>query len=682
MSERQTRDAAAQAELPLINGAFEVDCRQPLPDAGGGLEAFAVIDHRSRRRGLMAVQVPPGMAARPLAMTTLSTIKIDNILLPLAHGAAMRADGREAWFVISPRPGGPPILGAARTWRPWSDRDLLDGFLRPTCLALDQLAAAGITHRAIRPANLFRAQPGLAPQPDAPGLAAQPGLPVTLGAAWSAPPAMFQPAVFEPPYSAMCHRAGRGEGTIADDIYALGVMLLSLALGRIPLEEMDEDAQIRLKLDRGSFAALAGDSRLSPTITDLARGMLAEDPEHRTQPLLLADPVAARGRRVAARPPQRASRPIEVAGVPVWEARSLAYAIARAPEQGLALLRNHTLPSWLRRILGDPTLSNRIGDMVQAANADPGADPAKADATLILQAVAILDPLAPICWQGLTLFPDGLGGVVAATGSGTELIEAMVISEAPARWGDLRPDRTDPAVLRLDMRHHRVLLQIPGWSGGMARLRYALNPLLPCRAPLLGAACVVRLQDLLVALDRAPPPEGGFVIDREIAAFISARFNGRMDADFTILAQTEDPDIDPPGHRGLAQLRILARLAASEPGTARPNLTTAILPATTPAVSQWRSRQLRAARGNSLAAAAQRGLLPGMLAVLQEPSIHQEDAKAAQAAAAELRLIDQSLGRLSNSQDTRARTARANGEEIAACIAVAVLAASAIAAAL
>src|SRR6202011_5057089 len=117
----------------------------------------------------------------------------------------------------------------------------------------------------VRPDNLFRAGPGE---------------PALLGCAWAAPSASTQPALYEPPYSAMCPPSCRGEGSVADDVYALGVTLLVLAMGRIPLAGLDDKAILRRKLDMGSFAALVGDERLPAAIADLVRGMLAEDPAH------------------------------------------------------------------------------------------------------------------------------------------------------------------------------------------------------------------------------------------------------------------------------------------------------------------------------------------------------------------------------------------------------------------
>ena len=72
------------------------------------------------------------------------------------------------------------------------------------------------------------------------------------------------------------------------------------------------------------------------------------------RPTLLLDPASARGRRVAARPPRRAQRPITVAGGEVWDARSLAYALAVESEQGLNALRSNA-----GRALASPGVGRR-----------------------------------------------------------------------------------------------------------------------------------------------------------------------------------------------------------------------------------------------------------------------------------------------------------------------------------
>lgn len=617
----------------------------------------------------MALQAAANAPARALAVNALSSLRLENILLPLAQGSARAPGGLDAWFIVTPQPPGPP-LRLPGPFERWSEGELLDCVLRPIAMALDRLNDVGMTHRAICPTNVFRARANEA---------------LTLGAAWAAPPALHQNAIFEPPYVAMCHPAGRGEGSIADDIYALGVLLLTLAGGRVPLEGMDKDAIIRLKLERGSFVALAGDLRLPATIADLARGMLAEDPEHRPSPALLSDPATARGRRVAARPPQRAQRPLEVGGISVWDARNLSYALARAPDAGIRLLRSQAVETWLRRTLGDPALAGRISETLETRAVDAAAEPTRVDPSLLLRAVALLDPLAPICWRGLCLFPDGIGTVFAQAEGGDDgltHLQELVHCEAAVAWGETRPERIDMPVLRLDSRQQRLLLRIAGWAGGLIRLRYALNPLLPCRSPLLGPACVVRLGDLLPALERHATASVDFVIDQDIAAFISARFNGRMDAELATLAQTEDPDIDPPGHRGLAQLRVLSRLCTRDGPMLLPRLAACVLRSVQPALATWKSRSVRVAREQALTTAAQRGALPAMLGVMEDLAARQDDGANALAAEIELREIVRSLARLHSARDERVEQAVNTGQEIAASLGIVALAIAAVLSAL
>lgn len=615
----------------------------------------------------MAVQVRRGLPPDQRVLSGLMADPVENVLCPLAHGAGPGMGGEGGYFVICPAPPGPAITAG----RPWPEGELLTQVLRPAALALEGLAARRLTHRAIRLGNMFR--------PAAGG-------PVVLGSLGTAPPGSLQPAVYEPPYSAQCLPSGRGAGCIADDVYALGVVLLFLALGQEALGQESRTAEaemLRRKCELGSFAALAGDARLPGMLADILRGMLAEDPDHRPPPALLADPVAARARRVAARPQRRAQHPLEMNGTLTADARTLALAMtgammgAMAGGQGEAarLLRDGTVGAWLRRGLGDPALTARIDEALRQHAGDAMADEARADALLAMRAIAVLDPLAPLCWRGVALWPDGLGPALAAamadpTGPVAGL-EELVVAEAVGAWAAARPQRSDVAILRMQARQHRSVLQLRGPGGGLERLAHVLNPLLPCASRLLAGHWVAQLADLLPALEAASGSaelRKQAPIDRHVAAFIGAQTEQRVEGD---LAALSDPV--SPGMAGIGQMRVLARLQLRLHPAPLPGLADWLAEGLGAAVGLWHSRARRAAIEAKLPELVREGRLPELLAAVDDRAGRAADAESARAARQEAARIDAALHAIATGLPRRTEAGRRLGHEIAAGLGLAAL---------
>ena len=652
----------------LIAGQYGVDLARPLFGAGGGLASFAV----TGRPGLMAVQVQRRLPARLRVLQTLTT-EIDSLLCPLAHGIgpALAEPGwpageRSGYFVICAAPPGPSV-GA--DLRPWREAELLDLVLRPIARALDALHGAGVTHRAIRLDNVFQAG----------------GNPVVLGAAWAGPPAALQPAIFEPPYSAICLPAGRGEGVPGDDIYALGVLLLTLALGRPPLAGLDDAAVIQRKLALGSYAALAAEERLPPLIATLLRGMLAEEPEHRPSAALLLDLPAARARRVAARPSRRAQHPLLIGGSPIWSARQAAYLLATDPGPAIPALRNGIIEHWLRQGLGDAGLAAKLDEMVRHRAAEgPTVDPA-ADALLAMNCVALLDPLAPLCWQGIALWPDGIGPALAASmgmgsteGSGsaeTEIarrLAGLIAAEAISGWAQMRPGRCDVGALRMEARQMHAVQRQPGQSGGVRRLCYQLNPLLPCASTLVEGHFVAGLTELLPALNAASgvDPARTRPVDTQMAAFIAARSDRRLEADASALTDS-DADIDG----ALAQLRLFAQLQNQFSPQPLPRLAAWLAGRSGVLASVWYNRHRRARIEEQMHSLAAAGRIGPMLDLIDEPAAREADRQEAQNAVDSVMRIDAALRQISTGAPDRADLSHRLGQEISACLGLAALAA-------
>jgi eukaryotic-like serine/threonine-protein kinase len=643
---------ANQSET-LIADRYAVLLAQPLPEAGGGLPTFAAKDRQTGDGSLIAIQVRRDMPPRARALQALAG-PIDGVLTPLAHGPAPGPRGEAGYFVVCPAPPGPPLAGRLR---PWPETALIAYVLRPIALALEKLAARDVTHRGIRLNNVFERQRGQS---------------LILGAAWAAPPAMQQPILFEPPYSAMCHPAGHGDGSIADDVYALGVLLLTLALGRLPLAELDDAAILCRKLELGSHGALVGDERLPPLIGDLLRGMLAEDPEHRPTPTLLTDPGVARSRRVAARPPRKAQRALPIGSIAVWDARTLAYAMAAEPEQGIGALRGGTAVSWLRRGLGESALATRAEDLVRHWLSELPSNESRSDAMMLMRVVAVIDPLAPLCWYGVAMWPDGLGPLLAVAAGEPALASSLadlIAVEATASWGALRPERCDFAVLRLEARQNRAWLGTRGLAGGLPRLTYLLNPLLPCGSALVTDRWIGRLADLPASLEAAIAANPKAVpLDAQLAAFIAARGDSRLENDTNSLSGTAQNPI------GLPELRVLAQLQMRYHPRPLPALATWIAGAAGPMVALWYNRPRRKELADRVRSLAQAGMLMPMLALLEDPAGRNADASGAKLATAELNRIDAELRGIAAGARDRSDTAERIGQEIAAGAGLAALA--------
>lgn len=644
-------------------GDHAVDPLSPVRGViGGGLPAFAA-------RPLVA-DAPPGLAVvcrthhppRLRAIERLVTEDdVPHLMRPLAHDV-VPWDGGEARLVVYPLPPGPPLLPRGDRRAGLREGDLIQNVVRPVGLALAALADLGIPHRGIRPDNLFR--------PAAGG-------PVMLGEGFVLPAAFAQPAVVEPAPSALCLPAGRGEGTIADDLYALGVTLVALATGQWPMAGLDEATATRAKLERGSLVAVLGEQRLPGGLVTLVRSLLAEDPDHRPGPAELAGwPGAARARSISARPIRKASRPLPIGPAQPRDTHSLAAALGTHWDEGVAAARSGAIAVWAERALGDAQLAARLRE---AAEDEAGAiDPMVLD-TMLCRTIALIDPRAPMFWRGAALRPDALGPVLAEAvltpgqhALSPAAIEELIDSLAIGRWGAACGERyVDPVALERKARQYRLIRRSSAMGAGTERLLYQLNPALPCLSPLLGGRMATTLPALLRALESAAAalPSGTLPIDRHIAAFIAVQTDGRLDGELATVGEATTP-----AEAAVAAIGIYATLQRLHRGEAMPVLGRVLGDLAAPEARSWREKARRERAVAELSRVAASGDLAALYALLADPASRRRDAHGFAAAAAAAAEAGRALAAVAGGRGRRAAEAARIGGRIAQAAGLVVLA--------
>jgi hypothetical protein len=338
---------------------------------------------------------------------------------------------------------------------------------------------------------------------------------------------------------------------------------------------------------------------------------------------------------------------------------------------------------WLRRGLGDSTLAVKLEEMVRQHALDLATEKDIANALLLMRAIADTGVFMPLCWRGLAIFPDGLGPALAAAGRDTEpdlrrKLTEIVRSEAEGAWATMWEDREPAAPRRLEARQRRAILQIKGPAGGLPRLSYTLNPLIPCASPLLESSWIASVAELAPALDAVAMASPNVeILDPHIAAFIGARSERALDQEVKALGETADAT-----DRAYNTLRLLSEMQIRFHPAPLRGLSAWVAARAQPLVERWKNRERRTAVEEQLKTLAAQGLLRPMLVLLADRDAHAADSEGMRAALARLGGLDAELRGIADGGERRAAVAARFGQEIAAGVGLAAAAATLILAAL
>ena len=647
--------------MAVLRGRIEIDLdkRIPRPDSGRA-PAFAASDKGDPGRALFALVCDPGVPHRSKPLEALRGRLHKNLLSVVVDGvlSPKGADGSRLAIVLE-RPQGRTLAEVLKkAGKGLGERVVIGDILPQLLAALRDLDEAGTPHRGLRPDNIFFADKAEEI--------------LTLGDFITVPPGFFQPVAYEPLESAQAMPSGRGPGTMASDIYALGVTVLTLLSGTDPRDRWDDDELNVARLTQGSITALVGNLRFPPAILELLRGTLSDDPEQRWD----LDEIDGwtRGRRGLTKRvvlSRRAVQPLMFNGRGYTYDLELVHAFVRNPVEAQVLIRAPEFEEWVRVGLQDTTLAQRFSEIVARARLGTKGGPAPAN--LITQVANLIHPQGPLRHGRIALTPAGIGPIFsdAFARKDAMLLKALgdlLTGRLPGQWMTARRARGFPAGLSDRIAEIGDLLARDSLGFGAERCLYELNPSLPCLSQFVAKYWVTRPSELLPALDQAAQNSRRIseLLDRHVTGFIAAR----SQAAAVVLGNAAGSGLDNT-RLALELFHYLQTAFKIEPV---PNLTKWLAARLDPVVKNYHSRQKRKAMKDKIAAQRDSGIVADLLVLVrtadQEDSI---DVKMFQTAAARYLQFQADLDELRNNTEGVVKEGKAVGGQASNALTIVLL---------
>ncbi|NHN92850.1 serine/threonine-protein kinase [Acetobacter sicerae] len=587
-----------------IDGRYVIDLDQKLADFVN-CPAYHVKDTVSPTTDVLAL-APPALLPPHASAAVIAKMRAPNLLSVRSFSDATGS----LWILCDAPPGNALSEGGT-----WTETSVLERVIVPIASILHAYNEAGVTHRAIRPDNVF----------DSGGRSA-----VCLGPAVTAPPAYFQPDRFEPLTSAICEPAGRGSGTIVDDVFSLGALAAWLLGGCVPYRDDAPGAQLEERFQKGSFAVLAGHLPLSQDVAPLLAAMLSDDPAARPSPRDLLHAADHKGyvvRRAAV-----ATAPIILGSVRIKTARTLAWYAARYRKEFASLLVRGVIERWMSYELGMPQAAGKLA--LLARDVVLAEDGTIASSATFMELISVIDPTMPLCWSDIWFWPDAIGQLLTTSLAGKSKAS---VDPSLAVFELIRTGRLDKFALVTSVPTQPTACAMVQTAARQVsietladidRLPYVLNPYLPCLSPRCQNERLTATWALLQWLNTAQDMEvsgATALLDRQMTIFMAvAALRSRLVETFSDLAISKNSwSLD------LALLAKVQHLYMTGPlkGIGRK-----LLPHLTPDLKRWRSRSTRTSRGEQLAVAAGEGDLGLMQKILADPQALRRDQAAYNAA--------------------------------------------------
>lgn len=649
----------------VLRDRFEIDPAKPLPDLSTPqATAYQCDDRRGAGRSLYALICRPDLPVRVGAMRALKGVQAVGMLNLVEYGIVDWPLARRRLFaVVYERPGGGKVIKApGARFDPIPENMVVKKVIKPLVIALTEMSTRGVTHRALRTDNLFWFDNAKDR--------------VTLGDCVTAPPGFDNPAAYEPLDMAQANPEGRGQGYSKDDLYALGLTVISLLSGRDITDGWSTEEVIRAKMAQSTYATFASEGRVPLNLIEFVRGVLCDDPKERWD---LEDvDLWLQGRRltpIQPKPARRGQRPFKFEGREIFTMPELAHAMSTRWDAAAGPILDGRIEVWLRRGLEDNESADAIATAVRVAQAQIN-DPRLSTDLVIARVLIILDPKAPLRYREVRTTLDGFGTALACAFMQQRPLRsfAEILGRDLAKFWIEAQGLYSPELGHFESQFKDLSANLSTnmMGAGIERCLYEVNENLHCQSPLIEGEYVTDIRELLPALDRAAARTDPKTrpMDRHIAAFIKVKWERDTKVQFRALNETDQQ------RSALGMLSLLAILQWRLGPPALHGLAGWLGAQLQPIVESYHGRARRKDLEKQVPQIVRKGSLPELYNLLDDQEERRKDTEGFAWARAEYSAATQQLKMLETGRIARDEQAEIQGRQAAAVVSMAAAALS------
>ena len=636
-------------------GRYAFDPGQALPALSSAwANAYKAEAQGNHPAGLYALVQKNRLPPRRETLDALAAGRAGILQEVIEYEVVQTPNGERLGFILPMPLGGPLVKDLKEEIPVFREDDIRNKLIRPVFDTLVSLQERALFHGSISPLRLYA-------KANLDGL--------ILGECVSLPPGYAQPALFEPIERAQCQRGGKGESTIEDDIYALGITAYLLAVGKNPFANMSDEALIRARIENGSATLMLSQAKLPPKILEFVRGVCGDHPKERWNFAELEAWIE--GERLAQRSGAKsikAARAIVFNGKEYFRTRELADVLSAKPEQVRSLTANKEVARWLQRSVGDNSTYEQVNDLIE------GLEGKKiTDEILAAKMAMALDPMGPVRYKKLSAMPSALGTVLCHAvmdkdEAMMQTVAEIIASDLISYWTGL-PGNGSTYLLGIakDVDQARGYIAVQGLGYGIERVLYELQPAVPCYSEHFAGRYILSLKQLLPALDALAgsgrrPAEP---LDRHSAGFLAARMGRGHDNLLKALNPNKEIAI-----RNIAVVGLLASVQDRYGADPLPKLCAWMAETLKPALDRFHSRELRQKLQNNLNKIASQGYLRELQQAIDSPEVVEGDLRGFREARKRYQLIKAQIDQVTILLDNKNVVGQLVGQRIAAAISV------------